>query len=681
MAKASDQVKDLLNYYEENEKKKDKNQKNLAKLAMKVWTVTQHLKNEIYSIKFLACGGVILYIKLMKVHHKTVQKEAINGLLSCFSHLPVLGELPLQQDDGDLFIAVVDLTYLAGGPYNVSRITAASSILNILIHISKNGAKLFNEAVKITAKRRNVHPYSHFVSFLKNGEYFQETLCLLECAMRSSVLFSFADEMISFLEKCNIEEAFGAMKNLNGVTDNDTIRSLEMCKFLFGDKSQRVSWCQLNLPCFSLENQVNAAMKGNVALDVSANVKLLEVAMLRKVKRRIASQLEVQMAPYDKQLERLEKNIEQEHSENLQQHGLGILSERNKIRADPIFWCFYQSLQLNLNHVLVALQCIKSGMIEQADAKTITISGEIVPLPGVGVAATIINNTLQWYIRSKRKKQNAGTSTVAFNSGVMEEISEACARVLTFRYAEQLNVICREGAKSLGAYGARLILEAIRCGSLGDLDAMNGSKSQVEIVTRLVDVVGVELPENSKSKFKFLKPKEKKVCLRSNDEKWGECYVFTKPGLQVNKCFYDGACTDSLKYGYRLGSMREVEEMKLSQSSARVMSPVQSVSFSDDVGSSVSSGIRKTVGIPMKSERIVLHQVIEHYRRDKDIVDDDPYSYASVIGDNDIVTCAKLHLLHGEISELDRVSENQAHKMSSLKEELADLVRQFKTLI
>lgn len=375
-----------------------------------------YLKNEEFAKIFVTRGGIRVFCKLLKVNHRTIQKHAINGLLTLLCHLSVLEmisfEMSSSECDKSFFVAVVDLTYVAGGTFNVSRINAAASFLTILLDISNDGAELFNEAIKITAKIHGVSPYSHLVEFLKIDKYFLNTLCLMECIMRSSILFSFTDELIISLRDCAIQEAF---KCMNAAKSESTLSVLEfdmLCK------------------------------------------------VIRRIEGRIATCLNVQMAPYGMQLGKLEKG----QPKILKHFGLEMITERNRIRQHPAYLCFYQSLQLNL-----------SGMIDQIDA---------IPFPDV-----------QWYRLSKRKEQNDGTSTDAINSGATEKVSEACARVLTFRYAEQLNMMNKEDATSLGAFGAELILEGIQCGSLSSLRDSDGSSdsmfSLVEIVSRLVNVVGL----------------------------------------------------------------------------------------------------------------------------------------------------------------------------------------------
>lgn len=684
---------------------------------LKLWKFNKWLKHESFAIEFLGCGGVSVLIRLINLRHIGIQQKALGAFLNLLCHYSVVANISLKVDKG-VFVELVSLTYSRAGQYNTLRINRANSVLHILLDNATNGPKFFHEAVKVTSASRGLQPYSNFVNFLENFQFCQSTLKVLECAMRNSVIYTFTDDMILMLRNCNIVESLECMKRINVVEKDERAVICEFSK-LFGDVSEKVAWFNTSAPCYNIESQVNGIMRANSTLNeaVDRNIELLEVDLLHKVKndimRRIATQLEEEMPAYEKCLWELETKVEQQHRENLLRCKsvsgfdisekqrlenisgeysqvlpcINVISERNAIRKHPVSWCFYQSLQLNLNHIMVALQCIKSGFIDQADTKskvahvlekTIKISGEAVPLPGINAAATIVNSTMKWYRRSKRKKQNAETSTVAINSGAMEKISEACARLITFRYGEQLSMISMDGAKSLGAFAARLILEGLRSGCLQDLDVSDGLGSQTDIVSRLADVVSAGVSGPSKIK-------QKKISLVDvESEEWDQVSFFTRPGLQVDGSFFDGGNTDSYKYGYRLGSKEEVVKMGLSKSTCRVMSLVQGTSLSYDHESSLSNDYSTdTTSVPsqptMPSDIVVvkgnvdMHKYIDPFTRS-----DASTTVTDEAEDRNRNELSELISLMGALQQQKKEQEDE---ISYLKQQVRDLIVEAKNLI
>jgi len=81
--------------------------------------------------------------------------------------------------------------------------------------------------------------------------------------------------------------------------------------------------------------------------------------------------------------------------------------EKNKISSSEVTSNFYRTVQSKLNIILLALNVIKSNLVEQKDTKS---TGEAVS--GVQAAATIVRSTMSFVRAQKRKKHRKNMSQI-----------------------------------------------------------------------------------------------------------------------------------------------------------------------------------------------------------------------------------------------------------------------------
>lgn len=476
-------------------------------LGKKLFDVGNLLVEEEIASFFVDEGGVKILYEAMKIDHQTVQKAAVNVFLSLLCHFPVLQKLSVGGD-GDLFNAVVELTYKGDCAFDLTRINSACCILNIFTDLCADGAELFHKAVMFNSTSKRVEPYAHLVGYLKDPQFCKKVLQLLVCAMRSPIS-SCTIEMLKSLKKSGIVQILESTSTLKNFTEEEKVCVSDILK-PFGVCKQKELWFRARLPFFANGRRISSLIKANMSLNKPV---LGEGLILKLVDQELTDRLDEEMVSYDskwlciedrwrnmlvegKERDDAYRSIQQMICDGIFLNSV-ILKQRNTIRNDQSLWCFYRSLQLNLNRVMVALQSIQSDLINQSDKKStvtnvcqtaITLAGESVPLPAVQAAANGFTDIMERYRSRKRKQQNSQMSIIATNVGDMEEISEACARLLTFRFAEQLKVTTKERAKLLGATGARFILEHLRCGSMNVLDSPLLSRGN--IVNALVNVFG-----------------------------------------------------------------------------------------------------------------------------------------------------------------------------------------------
>jgi len=165
-----------------------------------------------------------------------------------------------------------------------------------------------------------------------------------------------------------------------------------------------------------------------------------------------------------------------------------------------------------------------------------TLAGQVLSLPGPQVAKTVTDRVLMWY----QKKFQVDTT---FCLPSIEKISEATSRQLTLRYYSQLSRVSKATVGVLATCAVWRMLEGIRNPSI------SGNPDIFDQLLFSVSTVALA--------------KTKSIPLLNGC--WTESGFFTKPGLSVDGVFYSGNTTDPVRYGYRLGTLKEIKLLKLIQ--------------------------------------------------------------------------------------------------------------------
>jgi len=676
MSTVRNQVKTQLSFVKSMIKGFESNADNLQLLGRKVHGLKENLKEADDCLFFVDNGGVNLLCNVMQVPHHTLQMTTINCFLNVLCHFSVLRKLTFEADH-DLFVALVKMTHFGQSAFNHERINGTLCILTIFIDLSSNGRELLHEAVVSNSKSLGKEPYLHLVSHLRDGQLRKKTIKFLACLLRIPIP-SKTGQLLRMLENGDIVNTLKSMEQILKEDEKVLVSEVLMA---FGNSQQKEQWRQKRLPFLTLERRIASLVKARVAQENP--VALDEEEIFKMVDKELTERIEEEFITYDGKWRRMEsrwdiadaqgkhsamqfRSLTSDMSEESILDSIETMMQRNRLRKYPSMCSFYQSLQLNLNRVMVALLSIQSKLVQQSDKKStitnicqtaITLAGESVPLPGIEAAANVITLSMKRYRSKKRKQKNSQMSIIAINVGDMEEISEACARLLTFRYAEQLNTLTVKGAKLWGAVGARLILEDLRCGSMNVLDS---ALSQTTIVHNLVNGFAVNVPSRPKG---FLRPKCKKISCKDGEE-WDPVLAFTQPGIRVGSSYYEEGL-DPYTYGYRLGSAEEVKNLK---ESTRINSLVAMMFFEDEV-TDENNGFLRT----MKTFKKLPPVLVEDDEEKRDI----PWARGEVKRlKADVFRHADdINLLKYKIEQLQScISRKKAVRAKSTKEEPAKTV-------
>eukprot|EP00457_Paulinella_chromatophora_P002448 gb/GEZN01002453.1/.p1 GENE.gb/GEZN01002453.1/~~gb/GEZN01002453.1/.p1 ORF type:complete len:773 (-),score=136.25 gb/GEZN01002453.1/:159-2447(-) len=269
------------------------------------------------------------------------------------------------------------------------------------------------------------------------------------------------------------------------------------------------------------------------------------------------------------QMEALRKNqeilIEQYHNAK------ELEDQKAYLKSHAVLWSFYQSTQLKINEMMLAYKVLDSGLVAAEEQNKvislIALAGENIPLPGVGAAANLINAGLKWRSANKQAKKSRNINDVATSVTEMEKMSEEVARLLAYCYEEQIRM-CQPGPCGVIALSHCAVHRILHCIGNGHIDHKSIKESVIE------QMVSAPSRDGHKSGTGGLFNKKIKTVQGSS---WTESGVFIRSAIRtLDGAYYVGKETRPDKYGYRLGSAKQVHELSLTPSIVRVKSEVSS---------------------------------------------------------------------------------------------------------
>lgn len=239
--------------------------------------------------------------------------------------------------------------------------------------------------------------------------------------------------------------------------------------------------------------------------------------------------------------------------------------QKDYLKARGKLWNFYQSVQLKINEMMLAYKVLNSGMIcgeEQNTAvKYIALAGENIPIPGAAMAAGIINAGLRYRDARKQTKATDNINSLAVSVTEMEKLSEETSRLLAFCFEEQI-LMCDagpEGVLRLSHCGVFRILSAIK---KGELTVESADESIIEQL-----VASTFRTTTKKRKGKLIQKVGtglfQKTIKTERGDKWTEDGVFTRSAVRtLDGMYFSGGEARPEKYGYRLGSEKQVSGLQ-----------------------------------------------------------------------------------------------------------------------
>jgi hypothetical protein len=201
----------------------------------------------------------------------------------------------------------------------------------------------------------------------------------------------------------------------------------------------------------------------------------------------------------------------------------------------------------------------------------------------------------------------------------LDKISEDVARILTLRYKDQI-MECTSKRESSGVAGvaqktgivvswedggAEHLGEAA-CVRMLDCLFAGHIKYFGDITSQLVDCVFQTASGKWDIPFPFFGiGNVAMITTKKKKRKWTDNGVFCKAGIQIDKKYYRGfdkVCQGPNLYGYRTGTLKEVEELGLVEGVNESPLAVQNPFLKEDSESTKRFTLKKTIGFPKSSK-------------------------------------------------------------------------------
>jgi hypothetical protein len=581
--------------------------KNIKMLARYVYKVNRYLdiKSKHYrkgfAQEFFDNGGCDALLKVMEHPHKTLNNEAKKAFLNLICDFNVVSKFFCTPSEHkvDLYISLIGSTIyqpIAGMDNFCKR---AVTILAILVSSAPKGFEMFHKAMIQLSESKMSKPYEHLAHWLDSNHYNEEmrkpVLNLLDIVLQHS--FMVKDQTELLIQLWRDSKIYAILETLT--KDQIAKQILEA----FGDALSQMRWRSRALQCRRDDCTFNVGSKIDLRQDTPINrdqiVELIESRVpsiikeefessdqrLREINRKLEDTVS-QLKNNTTNIKDIEKKLEDcfDYSAMVQQS-----KEKKTISNCQVMANFYRTVQSKLNIILLALNVVKSGLLAEADPlttggqiadKSIQLAGELIPLPGVQAAATIVRQTMAFVRAQKRKNQRKNMSQIGVGITQIERITEVVARRLTIGYKEQLNRITkmsewRKHSTLIAECFAHRLLEGIRVGVIPDVKDTGSSEDT--IIQGLLDSVVAGDPEiNSslkKSGSPFCKFATKKYIITNDQTKWDTRSFIVKPGIvATDGCKFSGRFTDPGTYGYRVGTRDEAHSLGLQMTSGTAVS-------------------------------------------------------------------------------------------------------------
>jgi hypothetical protein len=246
--------------------------------------------------------------------------------------------------------------------------------------------------------------------------------------------------------------------------------------------------------------------------------------------------------------------LKNQHTLLWQEHQAFQMQEEEKtyLKQHPLLNTFYSTLERKLTQLFLAYKVLDTGLVAHAKttsnkmADGINLLGEFIPLPGLKAATTILSLTINAVSDKREEKKVSLVARLTQNVTIMEQEIESAARMLSYRYEEQIKALTQKGATTLAECGVRRLIEYMRAGQLNDQD---------RLAHQLVQSVSTF--QSHQGKFPFSNKTIETHTPRPS--KWTDKGIFQSTGLKTKEGrFFIKAESKHAKYGYRLGTEQEV---------------------------------------------------------------------------------------------------------------------------
>ena len=253
---------------------------------------------------------------------------------------------------------------------------------------------------------------------------------------------------------------------------------------------------------------------------------------------------------------------------------------------------------LKLEEIFISFKAVAGGFVNPVDGN-VAIAKSIFDALGdtasiVPIVGTAVDKFLKWTVSkglakldNTRQKNKAINASGLVTLSEVKKYTESIARQLTERYTDQLQQLAtsdeeqavtpkpKQGlakieeitlksshvppAKQLAAFGVLWMID-----ELYDAQNIDGSK---ELDEALLSVISQKTPPNkTTASWNFVIDQLRISGIRNKSNKpWHPQAVYTLPGLRVGDKYYSAKTLESDTYGFRLGTMQEVQRLGLSQ--------------------------------------------------------------------------------------------------------------------